>query len=66
METDPFVAWLEAARHADAFREEVGQMVRDGRKPSADLLVRLAKLEDEVLDLQKGITAAIQPPRTLH
>lgn len=66
METDPYMAWLDAARRADALREELGYFIRAGRTPSADLLERLAKLEDEVLGLQHGVAAAARPAGPLH
>lgn len=66
MDTDPYMAWLEAARRADALREELGHLIRARKTPSADLLERLAKLEDEVLHLQHEVAAAARPPGPLH
>ena len=66
MNTDPYMAWLDAARRADALREELGDLIRAGKTPPAELLERLAKLEDEVRGLQQGVAAAARPLGPLH
>ncbi len=54
--------WKAAARRADAVREKIAGLARIGVPVSRDLLIELARCEEEVIATLRAVRQARTPP----